>query len=510
MTKKPTKIRSTGAAMAETAMRATEKGAWTTTTTVTATRLIGAAIAAQLWMMVGPPPAWSRPRFKFGDVAVNRAARREILRGDALLPGPDRSHLAVSPDHRLGYDTNHRHPDDPFRWQRLKEIIDAGRLDIQGVAPGQAFLVVEAASSTQRRLAARSLLEISPGAAGLTLVREPIARAGGYPYAASPDPRRDQIYFVTGRRPRIFRGSALSHELFGHLWLALRRLPFAHGDALGAAEEEQAQGEARADAPSAKGPVCSPRGRPAGGGVDRFIADWATAQDAPFSSPTQHVDPALRAQSEAGLRAAATARGGLARHRDGGWTVSPAWGLHWERLSNNYAIIRHTDPPAAQRLLERLETLYAGLNADQRYVLASFLRALLSAAPLGDVPGRTTRRTELAAELAARLPASTPTAESATLRRPPAPAPHPQRRPTRRSGVHPRLHAGRLPPHFVHPDVVGVGGARLRHPGPFAGGGEAGANHRDVTDPARVLPGGHHRMTLVGQIDGVGQWSLPP
>jgi hypothetical protein len=148
----------------------------------------------------------------------------------------DQQHLLVH-DGRLGYELNHRDPFDPFRWSKLRDVVEHGQLDI---------------FATNGRFTARypdrylrpgppvpaDLNTIRPSAAGVTLPRLENAskiwyleRAAGTDHSPTSNvDDRDQIFYKLSWVLSSLPGNALAHELFGHIWLLQHGVPWVHPD----------------------------------------------------------------------------------------------------------------------------------------------------------------------------------------------------------------------------------------------------------------------------------------
>jgi len=198
--------------------------------------------------------------FEVGDVRLNEQAATDVRKYGVLLAGPDQGHIVVSGG-RLGYEVAHTAPDDPFRWERLKEIVDTGGVDISAVSSDQDFPIKEIIGGLAKKVK-RSLIEL--GASGITLpplsrmqAIEPTRKA----FAASADDSRYKIFYESGKQGRgMVGGNSLSHEFYGHLWLAMRGVPWAHGREL---TEQHG--------------ITDPLGRPFVGPVNKYLEHFASA-----------------------------------------------------------------------------------------------------------------------------------------------------------------------------------------------------------------------------------------
>ena len=72
-------------------------------------------------------------KFMEGDIKLNGKAKKDITKYGNLLPGPDQAHIAVTKNNKLAYEINYTKPDDPFRWNILKKLIDSAHIEIKAV-----------------------------------------------------------------------------------------------------------------------------------------------------------------------------------------------------------------------------------------------------------------------------------------------------------------------------------------------------------------------------------------
>ncbi|GAB3255200.1 eCIS core domain-containing protein [Chitinimonas naiadis] len=158
-----------------------------------------------------------------GDVFADTEAAKQIKNQGGLFSGNDQAHVNVSARGKLAYDAGHTTPEDGFRWSKLKNIVDSGHVKIFAVPDSHKFKVKESAKG----LADRSIADIrgivlDPTVMGVTL------SSGGM----SPDGTYTMIYY-----DKDAGIGALTHELFGHEWLAQMGLPSGHPPS-GSAEEK--------------------------------------------------------------------------------------------------------------------------------------------------------------------------------------------------------------------------------------------------------------------------------
>ena len=221
----------------------------------------------------------ARPNWKTGsDVVLNPAAIADVKVRGGLFSGQDQAHVNVSAQGRLTYDQTYTIPEDSFRWQRLKDIVDTGHIEINAVSPSQQFTVREV-SGKSSRVVQKSIDEIKLdvgdlSVTGITLVRlsvqgaiqageEKTAGVAPTPVSGpvSASSTRDQIYYDKDNL------GALSHELFGHAWLALKGVPFLHPKA--GTQQEKTMGTL-----SARHQIKDPFGQVYTGTVHEYIAKF--------------------------------------------------------------------------------------------------------------------------------------------------------------------------------------------------------------------------------------------
>ncbi|MCB1036812.1 MAG: DUF4157 domain-containing protein, partial [Acidobacteria bacterium] len=159
-----------------------------------------------------------------GDVWVDAEATNQIKNQGGLFSGGDQAFVNVSNRGKLAYDSSHSAPEDPFRWSKLKDIVDGAHLKIYAVSDQQKFKVQETpnAPPVDRSISEIRMLVGDLSVMGITL------SVGGQ----SPDPTYDQIYYDKNQGI-----GALSHELFGHEWLSVKGVPSVHPPAGSAAEK---------------------------------------------------------------------------------------------------------------------------------------------------------------------------------------------------------------------------------------------------------------------------------
>jgi hypothetical protein len=269
-----------------------------------------------------------------GGVEFTRNAMADVLKSGGLLPGPDQAHIAFARN-KLAYDVAYTTPQDPFRWNQIKELIDSDekiKVDKVDLTDNVKVKFVTAKATT-----IVDQMMLSTSAAGLTLPTESRMREI-YPnettLTCSPHADMHQIYYTAIMSSSAAR-SELAHELLGHMWLALKKVPFVH-------PSDPKQVKAKGTLGASHG-IRDPLGATFAGTVEDYIAKFVSSQTfAAFASPTQFVSPALFTQSLADFKA--EFEKSAVKKADGSWSASDKAGLAWEMLSNNY---RFADPVAA-------------------------------------------------------------------------------------------------------------------------------------------------------------------
>ncbi len=163
---------------------------------------------------------------RIGGIRLNAGAQADV-RKFILIDKDDTAHLEIV-DGRLGYDADHKTPLDPFRWNAIVQMVEEGQVEIFAVSPSADIKCEQVFKNGKVEPfdGALSLL----GGNGVTIVRKEISDLLGKP-GPTEGPRlisttgRDQVYYKTGH-------SAMAHELFGHVWLAMHGVPYGHGQEL--------------------------------------------------------------------------------------------------------------------------------------------------------------------------------------------------------------------------------------------------------------------------------------
>jgi hypothetical protein len=321
-----------------------------------------------------------RMRITVGALEFNTDARDDVMRGGALLSGPDQARIGfarLGPTRLfLGYDATHTSPVDPFRWSKLKEMIDADLAVLIRKTP-----VLGPISSLFIRGTTRTTMNDLLRANGLTLPTEALHTAV-YPSApdrlVSTDASVSHLHYSTSLSG--VADSSLSHELFGHMWLAFKRVPFLHPS------QNNPIAVAQIGTLTAAHNILDPFGNVFTGPVETFIDRFIGSRATIVASPTLHVGPQLLLaavqQFEALFPAQATGT------MNGPWSVPNPVGEQFEYISNNHAAApprsRLASPPPAivptdvnQAIIERYLAAWYGVQTPVRqYIFLRFVRSL--------------------------------------------------------------------------------------------------------------------------------------
>lgn len=319
----------------------------------------------------------------FGEVNFVKRARDALLKGSGLFRGADNGHVAVRDDGRLGYDPDYKDPTDPFRWEKLKYIVDSGKkVDVDKVSLVDSFKVLIIDKDKQEE---KSLTLREAGAAGLTLPTAAMRRATQPTgiLVASPAADTCNVYFSTEMGGA--ESSSLAHELFGHLYLSLKGVLWQHPKK---PEDIKARGTLEE-----KHGIKDPLGGVYKGTVKDYIDLYVGSESfSALKSPTQFVSRDQLRSALNGLKKdfSTQAKGSM----NEAWEVPDSLGLAWEAISANYAVAETADPKVQTSIEEELATWYGTLSADQQYVFMSYLT---------DVRFEILRRTKLASRLLGKI-----------------------------------------------------------------------------------------------------------
>ena len=318
-----------------------------------------------------PPPLCPRTvkigrrKLVIGGLRFTKGAKADLLQFRSLLDGEDRKRIGWYKD-QLGYDPAYTKPEDPFRWDKLKAIIDScARILIHKVklaAPLNVLRIDIDPQTSRRRERKDTASLLSLGGNGLTLVTEAMDRAI-YPAlvdrVVSPDADVHAYYTTDGNSKDQ---NALAHELFGHVWLALQKAPYVHPNVPAITNLIGTL------APSHN--ILDPFGNAFAGTVRDFIARFIDRTlSTTRNNSTRNVGPAQYAQKLDAFKKlfASDSKGTL----NGRWSVTPRLMDIWEALGRNFAAAPPTNAGGiSQASIEAdLTAFYGTLATDPQYVL---------------------------------------------------------------------------------------------------------------------------------------------
>ncbi|MFZ4699111.1 MAG: hypothetical protein ACOYMG_03590 [Candidatus Methylumidiphilus sp.] len=334
-----------------------------------------------------------------GQLRFTRQAQSDVLTYGALLPSADQAHIGFQGD-QLGYDPNYTDPTDPFRWSKLKDLIDSG----------QKILVqkVDLLGSIRVLFITPSFRQVIPDnlrSLGLTLPTESLYRSI-YPnektMTLSPMADTHYVYYTTALGSPA--DSSMAHELFGHMWLALKGVPWIH-------PSKPADISARGTLTAQHG-ISDPFGNAYTGTVLDFIDHYVGSETGILASPTQNVGPQLLQRSLTAFKSGFVS-GATGTVNGGQWRVLADANLQWEIISSNYALAPQApaQPPTPGSsptpttaatpatitqagIGQDLTAWYGTLNPDKQYVFIQFLGSVQFSL----------RRSQLASQLLKTLP----------------------------------------------------------------------------------------------------------
>ena len=302
---------------------------------------------------------------KFGGVRIEKGALQDLLKGSALVQGADQTHISIKGD-QLGYDPSYSTPEDPFRWSKLKEIIDSGeKILIRKGSTGSNIPV-------RLMVRGKDTTTTIPLQLGETLLSDALLKGHGLPLDGfvSPDSKESHIWYSDLAQPA--GTNSLAHELYGHFWLALQGLPYIHG------------AKDKIDPTKQKTTVLDPLGAQYTGTVDDFIAKFAAAKNfSQFQSGTMMISPThYPNELKAFKKEFAASPGNVANTT--AWKVSDAADLQFSFILESYDLATTVKSKASSaqavdraQIENDLTTFYAGLKPDLQAVFLRFLDAIL-------------------------------------------------------------------------------------------------------------------------------------
>ena len=301
---------------------------------------------------------------KFGGVRIEKAAVLDVLKGSALVQGADQTHISIKGGDQLGYDLSYSNPEDPFRWSKLKEIIDSGEKVL--IHKGSTGLRIPARLFVKGKdIKTTMLLQL-----GETLPSDSLLQGHGLPLDGfvSPDTKESHIWYSDLTQPA--GTSSLAHELYGHFWLALHGIPYIHG--------------AKIDPATQKSTVLDPLGAEYAGPVDDFIDKFAAAKTfSKFQSGTMMISPThYPIELKLFKKEFATSPGNV--NNTAKWKVSDEADLQFSFILESYELATTAKSKASSaqaidraQIEKDLTTFYASLQPDLQAVFLRFLDAIV-------------------------------------------------------------------------------------------------------------------------------------
>jgi Domain of unknown function (DUF4157) len=264
--------------------------------------------------------------FVVGELEFSANAKDDILKQGGLLPGPDQAHIAFI-GLKLGYDVNYTTPQDPFRWNIIKDLVDSDeKINVDKVGLTDT-IKIKFVTPTDTKIIEDTLT--NAGAQGLTLPTESKLKAihpTDATFTCSPHDDMHQVYYSAAISSSAAT-SELAHELLGHMWLAIKGVPFGH-------PKDKERIKTHGTLATSHG-IKDPLGQTFSGKVETFISEYITSQSiAAFSSPTQFVGPQLLTQALTDFKDGFT--DGASGTLNEPYVVSDQVALEWEKISNNY------------------------------------------------------------------------------------------------------------------------------------------------------------------------------
>jgi len=258
-----------------------------------------------------------------GELRFTKDAIEDVLKSGALLPSADQAHVGFKGD-QLGYDPNYTNPTDPYRWNKLKEIVDSDqKIQVRKVEPlGQIKVLFISPQG-------RTVMDDNLRSLGLTLPTETLQKKISpteTTMTVSPSSDTHQVLYTTALGTPA--DSSLAHELFGHMWLALKGVPWQH-------PSKPADIVARGTLTAQHG-IRDPFGNIYTGTVQDYIDRYAGSERGMLASPTQNVGSQLLQNAMTAFRSSfgSGAKGTL----NGPWNVSADASNQWEIISTNYVL----------------------------------------------------------------------------------------------------------------------------------------------------------------------------
>lgn len=308
--------------------------------------------------------------FQTGELRFDSGAKEDMRKLGSLLPSEDEAHIAFK-GNLLGYEPSYTQPTDPFRWNKLKQIIDSNeKVMVKKIDAHDNFDTLTVSIGT--RSVSKASLSLSFKALGYTLTTENL-HLSAYPtdtfYIVSPDKDVNMIYYSINSLSGPASSGSLAHELLGHFWLALKHVPFVHPES--GSSEEKTKGTL-----SSSNNIRDPFGNIYTGKVKDFIDTYIESESGVIKSPTQNVGVAeyQLAIKDFQQEFIKNSKGKL----NGKWKITNKVVAKLDIVAGNY-ILTLTNPSgkfSEKDIINDISTWYTSIGIDKQYIFLEVLKEL--------------------------------------------------------------------------------------------------------------------------------------
>ena len=347
----------------------------------------------------------SKHTFIVGNIEFASGTHDDVLKKGALLPSVDQAHIILHGNF-LGYEEGYASTD-PFRWGKIKDLVDSDqKVLVKKVAFKEMVDETYVSGGTSKPIQ----VEMGPlGVALPTVALQQSINPNQTNLVASPLADTHVVYYTGFMGPA--QEDPLAHELLGHIWLAIKGVPFDHPTSQ---DDIKAFGTL-----TAAHNILDPFGNVYTGTVRDFIETFVGSEHAkPFSSPTQNVGPQQIRDALQHIEIEIENKASGTLNKD--WKVPPSTDKYMEILNSNFTLLPKPATPAAptspspaspapspappssppptmsrNEIQDELVKWYNNLSVDRQYVFFSYAR---------DIRWQFNRSTELSAALALILP----------------------------------------------------------------------------------------------------------
>lgn len=338
------------------------------------------------------------PNFVFGDIVLNPRAASDVVSKNVLLDDTDQKHLSVQ-NGKLGYDANYTDPEDPFRWNKIVELIrDNTPIDINGVGMADAIsfndyqvssgnLIPDTKSLSALNATGITLPVLSMELATFNALAAADKAANNGKQAPVPKTKllqvssnqsRSMVYYESGRTGRSVMGrNSLAHELLGHLWLVKNGKPYAHGEKVGGVEQLSYDSEQHV-----RDNVEDPLGGISKGAASTYIEKNIDSNEYLFKSPSWRVGLKFVSESSAWLKTSGAAELKTIAKTN---KRTNTFYRHWYTFNNNYAVgIQTTGNTSVADLVKKnILDFYCSLGNDDQSTFRGALIPMKNSGGLG-------------------------------------------------------------------------------------------------------------------------------